>query len=109
MLQFFKGVSTISIYVQGAFGNTTGEHPQSVFSGVIDAPNSRCDKREKACGTEKRMVFYKIIKLTLHNQYPLFIADANSVSVSSVRAKKAVSLKPQGDKWQRKNFPQHRP
>jgi hypothetical protein len=56
MVQFFKGVSTISIYVQRAFGNTAGKHPQSVFSGVIDAPNTHCDKRKKACGTEKRMV-----------------------------------------------------
>jgi len=56
MLQFFKGVSTIPVYGQRAFGNTAGKHPQSVFSGVIDAPNALCNKREKACGTQKRMV-----------------------------------------------------
>jgi hypothetical protein len=65
MLQFFKGVSTISIYIQGAFGNTTGKHPQSVFFGITDAPNTHCNKRKKACGTEERMVSYNIIKLNL--------------------------------------------
>jgi hypothetical protein len=53
MLQFFKGVSTIPIYVQRAFGNTAGKHPQSVFSGVIDAQIRTAIKEKRLAELKK--------------------------------------------------------